>query len=94
MPDLDSLLANAAESDREFLKLQAGAPPSAWLAKTGLLWARTSAYRQFEPKFVAMAANWNYEPSDLPSLAEIIGSIQYFDSAASRSRGSIAPTTR
>jgi len=79
MPDLDSLLANAAESDREFLKLQAGAPPSAWLAKTGLLWARTSAYRQFEPKFVAMAANWNYEPSDLPSLAEIIGSIQYFD---------------
>ena len=67
------------EADQAFLRFEAGAAPSACLAATGLRWARTSVHGELEAKFLQMVVNWKYEAPDLPWLAEVIGSMQYFD---------------
>lgn len=72
-------LGRIEEADRAFLQFAAGAAPSAWLAATGLRWARTSAHAELEPKFLAAVANWHYELPDLRWLSEIMRSMQYFD---------------
>ncbi len=72
-------LGRLDEADREFMQFQAGAEPSAWLAATGLRWARTSVHAEFEAKYVAMAAGWPFTLPDLPWLKKIVGSMQYFD---------------
>jgi protein O-GlcNAc transferase len=67
------------EADQAFLQFQSGAAPSAWLAATGLRWARMSTHAEFEAKFVSMAAALRYTLPDLRWLAALIGSVQYFD---------------
>jgi len=67
------------EADRAFLEFEAGAAPSAWLAATGLRWARTSGHVDLETKYLAMVSNWQYELPDLRWLSEIVRSMQYFD---------------
>ena len=67
------------ESDGAFLQFEAGAAPSAWLAATGLRWARTSNHAELEAKYQSMVANWPYELPDLPWLSSIMTSMQYFD---------------
>ena len=67
------------EADEAFLQFQSGAAPSAWLAATGLRWARMSAHAEFEAKYVSMAAALRYTLPDFRWLAALIGSVQYFD---------------
>ena len=67
------------ESDEAFFQFQAGASPSAWLAATGLRWARMGTHAELERKYMAMAADWHYTLPDLRWLAAMMGSIQYFD---------------
>ena len=72
-------LGRTEEADQAFLEFEAAATPSAWLAATGLLWARTSVRADLEAKYLAMAVQWEYELPDLRSLSKIMRSIQYFD---------------
>jgi len=72
-------LGRIEEADRAFLEFETGAAPSAWLAATGLRWARTSAHAEREAKYLAMVADWRYELRDLRWLSAILQSMQYFD---------------
>jgi len=72
-------LGQIEESDRVFLEFEAGAAPSAWLATTGLRWARAGAHAELEAKYLAMVVNWRYQLPDLQWLARILGLIQHFD---------------
>ncbi len=74
-------LGRFEEADRAFLQFGAGAAPSAWLAATGLRWARTSVHAELEAKYLPMAVNWQYRLPDLRYLADIMGLIQYFDAS-------------
>jgi predicted O-linked N-acetylglucosamine transferase (SPINDLY family) len=67
------------EADRAFLEFSADAAPSAWLATAGLRWARSSAHPELEAKYLPLVVDWRYRLPDLPWLAELMGSIQYFD---------------
>ncbi|MDE2004384.1 MAG: tetratricopeptide repeat protein [Betaproteobacteria bacterium] len=72
-------LGRIEEADQAFLAFEAAAAPSAWLAATGLFWARTSVHAELEAKYLAMAASLEYALPDLRWLSKIMQSIQYFD---------------
>ncbi len=80
-PQFEALqtLGRLDEADEAFLPFQSGATPSAWLAATGLRWARTSTHAELEAKYMSMAVVLHYALPDLRWLASLIGSIQYFD---------------
>jgi predicted O-linked N-acetylglucosamine transferase (SPINDLY family) len=73
------LFGRGDEAFDDFLKFEAGAPPSARIVAAGLGSARAAPDARLEQKYLPLALDWPYRPSDLDQLETVLTQLPYFD---------------
>jgi protein O-GlcNAc transferase len=72
-------LGRTDEADRDFLRFEASAPPSARLVVTGLWTARRLSGDDYERRYLPLALDWPYTSADLETLSDLLGIVPCFD---------------
>ena len=73
------LLGRLEEAVQDFLRFEAGAPLSAELVVTGLMFSRLLGDAGYEAKYLPLALDWPYRPDQADLAAVTISRIQYCD---------------
>lgn len=73
------LLGRIEDAVQDFLHFEAGAPPSAELVTTGLMFSRFVGDPVYEAKYLPLALDWPYRPDQADLAAVTVSRIQYCD---------------
>ena len=73
------LLGRLEEAVQDFLRFEPGAPLSAELVVTGLMFSRLLGAAGYEAKYLPLALDWPYRPDQADLAAVTISRIQYCD---------------
>jgi predicted O-linked N-acetylglucosamine transferase (SPINDLY family) len=72
-------LERVAEALDDFIAFEATAAPSARLIAAGLELCRLAPSPALEPKYVRLALDWSYGPTDVVLATVAVANLQYFD---------------
>jgi protein O-GlcNAc transferase len=67
------------EAIADFLRFERGAPLSAELVVTGLMFSRLLGDREYEAKYLPLALDWPYRPDQAELAAVAVSRVQYCD---------------
>jgi len=73
------LLGRVEEAVQDFLRYEAGAPLSAELVTTGLMFSRFLGDPAYEEKYLPLAVDWPYRPDQADLAAVTVSRLQYCD---------------